>query len=231
MQHVMDKYGLIKHTSTQTITGLITQPELFDKYYISFFGYNILSVNIWGKLYQKSILDKANLTPSDLKMGEDLAFNLNLFPHLNSIYILEDIGYSYRFGGMTTCYNPSLYPDLKKLYLLKESLIEKYQYFKASDLIKIEIKNVLKSDICQLIIFKVGTKDQIISNIRKELSDPLWDRALQIENHPEYFNEPFVQAIQNKDAEKAYILCLEKVNKEKWSRLVKRIASSILSYL
>lgn len=46
----------------------------------------------------------------------------------------------------------------------------------------------------------------------KELSDPLWDKALQIENHPNYFNEPFVQAIQNKDAEKAYTLCLEKVN-------------------
>lgn len=173
MQHVMDKYGLIKHTSTQTITGLITQPELFDKYYISFFGYNILSVNIWGKLYRKSILDKAKLTPSGLKMGEDLAFNLNLFPHLNSIYILNDIGYSYRFGGMTTRYNPSLYPDLKNLYLLKEQLIEKYQYYKASDFIKFEIKNVLRSNICQQIIFKVGAKDQIISNISKELSDPL----------------------------------------------------------
>lgn len=132
---------------------------------------------------------------------------------------------------MTTRYNPSLYPDLKNLYLLKEQLIEKYQYYKASDFIKFEIKNVLRSNICQQIIFKVGAKDQIISNISKELSDPLWDRALQIENHPNYFNDPFVQAIQNKDAEKAYSLCLEKVKKEKWSRLVKRIVSSVLRYL
>ena len=132
---------------------------------------------------------------------------------------------------MTSHYNPSLYPNLKKLYLLKEQLIEKYKYYKASDFIKIEIKNVLQSDICQQIIFNVGTKDKIISNINKEISDPLWARALQIENHPNYFNELFVQAIQNKDAEKAYSLCLEKVNKEKWSRLVKRIASSVLKYL
>ena len=230
-QHVMDNYGLIKKSSQQSITGLITQPELFNKYYISFFGYNILSVNIWGKLYRKSVLDKANLTPSGLKMGEDLVFNLNLFPYLKSIYILNDIGYSYRFGGMTTRYNPSLYPDLKNIYLLKEQLIEKYQYYKASDFIKIEIKNVLRSDICQQIIFNVGTKDQIISNINKELSDPLWDRALQIKNNPNYFNDPFVRAIQDNDAEKAYTLCLEKVNKEKWSRLLKRILSFIFTYI
>lgn len=231
MQRVMDKHGLIKHTSKQSITGLVKQPELFDKYYISYFGINILAVNMAGKLYRKSVLDKACLIPTGLKMGEDLAFNLKLFPQLNRIYILDNVGYSYRFGGMTSHYNPSLYPNLKKLYLLKEQLIEKYKYYKASDFIKIEIKNVLQSDICQQIIFNVGTKDKIISNINKEISDPLWARALQIENHPNYFNELFVQAIQNKDAEKAYSLCLEKVNKEKWSRLVKRIASSVLRYL
>lgn len=231
MQRVMDKYSWIKHSSINSIKGLIKQPELFNNYYISFFGNNILSINIWGKLYRKSVLDKANLTPSGLKMGEDLAFNLKLFPHLNSIYILDDIGYSYRFGGMTTRYNPSLYIDLKKLYLLKEQLIENYQYYKASNCIKFEIKNVLRSDICQQIIFKVGTKEQIISNISKELSDPLWNRALQIEKHPNYFNDPFVQAIQNKDAEKAYCICLEKTKKEKWNRISKRIVSAVLSYL
>ena len=230
-QKVMDKYGWIKHSSIYSIKGMIQQPELFNNYYISFFGNNILPVNIWGKLYRKSVLDKAQLTPTGLKMGEDLVFNMNLFPHLNSIYILDDIGYSYRFGGMTTHYNPNLYPDLKKLYLLKEQLIEKYQYYKASNYIKIEIKNVLRSDVCQQIIYKVGTKEQIISNISKELSDPLWNRAMQIEDYPNYFNDPFVQAIQNKDAEKAYSLCLKKTKKEKWKRLAKRIASAVLRYL
>lgn len=231
MQRVLDKAGWIKRPLINQIHGLIKQPELFNRYYISFFGKNLLTVNMVGKLYRKSVLDKANLSPSGLKMGEDLAFNLKLFPQLNSVYILDDIGYNYRFGGMTTRYNPSLYPDLKMLYLIKEQLIEEYQYYKASNFIKFEIKNVLRSDICQQIIFKAGTKDQIISNISKELSDPLWDRALQIKDHPNYFNSPFVQAIQNKDAEKAYTLCLEKVNKEKWSRLIKRIASAVLRYL
>ena len=97
---------------------------------------------------------------------------------------MDDIGYSYRFGGMTSRYNPRLYPDLKKLYLLKEHLIEKYNYDKASNYIKFEIKNVLKSDICQQIIYDVGTEKDILSNIANELSDPIWDRAMQIDGHP-----------------------------------------------
>lgn len=53
MQRVMDRHKWIKHTGISSVTGLIEIPELFDKYYISFFGYNILSVNMAGKLYRK----------------------------------------------------------------------------------------------------------------------------------------------------------------------------------
>lgn len=229
MQRVMDRHGWIKRPSVSPVLGLVKQPELFDKYYISFFGYNILSVNIWGKLYRKSVLDEANLQPSGYVMGEDLVFNLKLFPYLKSIYIMDDIGYSYRFGGMTSRFNKRLYPDLKRLYLLKEQLIDKYNYAKASDYIKIEIKNVLRSDIYQQIVYKVGTEDDIIINIANELSDPMWDRAMQIDNHPGYFKDPFVAAIRDKDAEKVYKLCEEKVRKERWERLAKRIASAVLT--
>ncbi len=231
MQRVMDRHSWIKRPSVSIVSGAIYQPELFDKYYISFFGYNILSVNIWGKLYRKSVLDAANLQPSGFAMGEDLVFNLKLFPYLKSIYIMDDIGYSYRFGGMTSRYNPRLFSDLKKLYLLKEQLIEKYNYNKASNYIKFEIKNVLRSDICQQIIYNVGSEKDILSNIANELSDPLWDRAMQIDGHPNYFKDPFVAAIKDKDAEKVYLLCKEKVRKEWWSRLAKRLASTVLTHI
>ena len=38
-------------------------------------------------------------------MGEDLYFNLEIFPLLKAIYIDDYVGYNYRFGGMTTQYN------------------------------------------------------------------------------------------------------------------------------
>ena len=38
---------------------VIRQPELFNDYYIGFFGISCLPVNIWGRLYRKSLIDKA----------------------------------------------------------------------------------------------------------------------------------------------------------------------------
>jgi hypothetical protein len=71
---------------------------------------------MWGKLYRKSSLNAANIQPTGITTGEDLAFNLQLFPYLSKIYILKECGYNYRFGGMTTRYNTCLLPDLKKLF-------------------------------------------------------------------------------------------------------------------
>ena len=124
MQRVLDRHKIIKRKNYPTIKGLITQPQLFNSYYISFFGVNILSVNIWGKLYKSNFL-KNPPQPIGLAMGEDLYFNLELFPHLQKIYIDDYIGYNYSFGGMTTRYNKNLLPNLKVLYSIKKREIEK----------------------------------------------------------------------------------------------------------
>lgn len=231
MQRVMDRHKWIKHTGISSVTGLIEVPELFDKYYLSFFGYNILSVTIWGKLYRKSVIDKAKLTPSGICMGEDLVFNMKLFPHLKRIYILDTIGYNYRFGGMTSKYNKHLYPDLKYLYTLKEELIEKYQYYKAWDFIRIEMKNILQSDICQRIIYHVGTEEEIKDYLTKELKDPIWKRVMQVKEHPNFLNDPFVKAIAQKDVQLLYSSCLTFVKQQAFKRNLKKIASFVFTHI
>lgn len=180
MQRVMDRHGIIKRKGISPFIGDISAPELFDKYYISFFGVNILSVNMCGKLYRKSILDKASPHQTGLAMGEDLAFNLQIFPFLKHIYIIDGIGYNYRFGGITSKYNPNLLPDLKRLYCIKEQLIKKYNYEKASDFVRIELKNVLKSDVCQMISFNIGGKEYILNRIKTELNDPVYERMTMV---------------------------------------------------
>lgn len=231
MQRVMDRHGFVKRHGVSPITGLITAPELFDKYFISFFGVNILYVNMCGKLYRKSVLDKANLKPTGIKMGEDLAFNMQLFPFLKRVYIINDIGYSYRFGGMTSKYNPDLLSDLKHLYCIKEELIKKYQYEKASDYIRIELKNVLKSDVCQMIYFDVFPKEDIINKIKSELKDSVYKRITKINKATAFLNEPFTQAIINEDAEQIYSLCNAQVKKERPNKLLKRVASFLLTHI
>lgn len=81
-KRVMDRFGCVGRISPSPIYGLLGQPELFDDYYMSFFGMSILQTYMWGKLYRKSSIDGAALSPSGLGMSEDYLFNLKLFPHL-----------------------------------------------------------------------------------------------------------------------------------------------------
>lgn len=230
-QRVLDKYGFIKKKRISSVSGLIEKPVLFDKYYISFFGYNILHVGIWGKLYKRKIINDALLKPSGLSMGEDLYFNMMLFPHLNSIYIMNKIGYNYRFGGMTSKYNPHLLPDLKSLFTIKDGLIEKYNYDKAYDFTRIELKNVLLSDICQLITYDNRCKVYIYEKIREELNDPIYDEVQKVKNHPNFLKDPFVISMTQKDIQSIYEYCYKIVKKNKYRQGIKRIASLLLKYI
>lgn len=223
-------FTIIKRNSKSAIKGLIMQPRLFDSYYISFFGMNILSVNLCGKLYKSSII-KNPPEPIGLAMGEDLYFNLEIFPSLKKIYIDDYIGYNYRFGGITTRYNRNLLPNLKLLYNIKKNKIEKYNYYKALDYIYIELKNILISDIKQRILFKYGSQEEIINQINKELSDPVWGDIQQIQNFPDTLNSPIVQAIIKKDASTIYEICKSDIQKYYPQWMLKRIISKILNFM
>lgn len=229
MQRVLDRHKIIKKKAYSIIKGLITQPQLFDSYYISFLGVNILSVNIWGKLYKSSILQNPP-QPIGLAIGEDLCFNLEIFPHLQKIYIDDYIGYNYRFGGMTTRYNKNLLPNLKVLYSIKKRKIEEYKYDKASEYIRIELKNVFISDINQRILFNYGSKEDLINQIGQELMDPIWSDIQQIKN-PNIIASPIVQAIINKDANTIYEICKSETRKYYSQWLLKRIISKILNFV
>lgn len=229
MQRVLDKHKIIKKKANPIVRGLITQPQLFDLYYISFFGVNILSVNIWGKLYKSSIL-KNPPQPIGLTMGEDLYFNLEIFPHLKTIYIDDYIGYNYRFGGMTTRYNRNLLPNLKVLYSIKKKKIEKYQYYKALEYIHIELKNVLISDINQRILFNYASKEDIINQISQELMNSIWGDIQQIKNS-NTINSSITQAIINKDANTIYEICKRDTKKYYPQWILKRIISKILNLI
>ena len=161
---------------------------------------------MWGKLYRKSSLNAANIQPTGITTGEDLAFNLQLFPYLSKIYILKECGYNYRFGGMTTRY-------------------------KASDYIRIELKNVLKSDICQMIAFKVRSPKEIKNRISEELKDPIYKDIMQVQNHPAFLEDPFIKAIAAYDSNMRYDLCKKQVKKEIPIRLLKKIISFILIHI
>lgn len=219
--------GPIKKRRNLPKSGPISTPELFDKYYMSFFGWNILPVSIWGKLYRRETLEKSSLTPSGFAMGEDLIFNMSLFPYLNKIFLLNKPYYNYRFGGMTSRYNPHLLKDLKAQFVLKLLAIDKYSYHQADNPARIEMVNVLHSDIIQRIIYFNNSKESIVESISKEISDCFWKDVLNITT--DYLDSsPFYIALKNYDAEAIYNVCKDEVDGTSIQRFVKRIGSGII---
>ncbi len=213
------KIGPIIKSIQFPVTGKIETPLLFDKFFLSFFGVNILPVSIWGKLYRKDILDRANLKPSGYSMGEDLVFNLHLFPFLSSIYIEDYIGYNYRYGGMTSNYNKHLLLDSKRQFIEKIKMIERYDYRKAEDCVRIEMMNILKSDIVQRIEFLHLSDNEIINQINEEISLPFWDKVITISNK-EYFNNSFHRALLERQAEQLYSICNSFVKKNRVKKVI-----------
>lgn len=207
---------------------LITQPTLFDNFYISFFGINILPVNIWSKLYRTECIFNAKIEESKMAMGEDLIFNMRLFPHIKSYYISDYVGYNYRYGGMTSKYNSRLLPDLKKQYIFKKECIEKYDYHKAFEFAAIEIKNILRSDIYQQIIY-IKDKTTILNNINTELLDPIWeDMKSLVEINSKHANDLFIKAIIDHNADTLYNLVSQSVHKDRYKIAIKRILSKLI---
>lgn len=229
-RRIMDGWGWVRKPIPCPVKGLVKQPELFQRYYLSFFGVNMLSVCQWGKLYRREVIDKACLKPFGLAMGEDLVFNMLLFPHLESICIIDAVGYNYRFGGMTTRYNPRLFPDLKRLYELKKQLIETYHYDKAHDYILYEIVNVLKSDLRQRLLFRYQGHEEIEQYLAHELADPIWQDVATISDKS-YLRQPNVRALLAGDAATLLGACEEQVRAEypKWR--LKQVASRLLARL
>lgn len=223
-------FGIYKKKCKSPFPNMtIRQPELFEKYYISFFGLNILNVNIWGKLYRTSLILEAGISPSGFKMGEDLIFNIKLFPHVRSYHIAEYAGYNYRYGGVTSKYNPNLLPDLKRQYIYKKECIKKYGYDKAFQYAAIEMRNILQSEIYQQIVH-IGDRTSICSNISTELQDDVWnDMQILVKEYPDRRNDLFIKSIIDKNAAAMYEYVNECVEKDRWKILAKSIIAKVFN--
>lgn len=188
---IYDKYGLIVRKPRKCNKEVIIYPELFEKYFISFFGVNILSISLWGKMYKKDLFYTTDISPSGMKMGEDLLLNMKIFPFIQKYVILDKIVYNYRYGGMTSKYNPYLYSNLKKQFFMKKEMIQKYHYIKAVRTTNIEMCNVLYTNIVQMILYNMS-EAEIVKFIKTEIENGYVDEITDgVEYKRAYF--PFLK--------------------------------------
>ena len=154
-------------------TRVIRSPELFESFYLSFFGVNLFPVNVWGKIYRKRTIDIAMedkdvfLSPR-LHMGEDEAFNLNVFPYISSIFCLDKCVYNYRVGGLTSNYNKFL-TDLLDFGDYRIDLLDRYNYSLGYVPLFIEYVNILISHIQQSLEYRIFTRQDAFAWLNEEL--------------------------------------------------------------
>lgn len=234
MVRVIDKWGLIKSKAKNNYTSRqfqnsIEMPELFEDYFLSYFGMNILLVSNCGKLYRRDVIIEANLQPTYLKMGEDLIFNMALHPYLKKVSFIDQVVYYYRFGGMTSKFNADIIIAALKMYELKKSMIHKYKYQKAKKFIIYELKNYLRTYIEMLLIFKPFSKEQSLIEISKLIENVNYMEVRAFYKKNEVNQDDFVTGLVAHDVEKMFEIIKTKVQKERFTRKIKQIASSILN--
>lgn len=219
--------GPIKHSHYAPISAqTINQPQLFNDYFISFFGVNILNVSIAAKLYRSEILMKADIKPTKFKMGEDLMFNMKIFPYCQRYTIIDYRGYNYRVGGLTSRYNPTLWEDLKAQYFKKKKVIEEYKYYKAFRTLDFELKNIFMSALQQKIQY-LNERDEVIEEwMKKEFDNhELWRGIKQLSVSD---NSQIIEAIANKDTKSLIAIAKQRINANKFRRVAKNIISNFI---
>ena len=190
---------------------LIIQPQLFDDYYIGFAKNNVFPVPMYGRLYRKSIVDKA-LEETELfssqvsNMGEDQLFNFRLFPYLNSMYRISDIVYYYRYGGMTTRYNPYV-TQLLDYSDIRLASFDLYGYEKGYRSLFIEYVNMLYGCASLSLQYEIEDKPGIIKFYKNEIDNRvIATRAIEyFKNNPPH-NPKAVNLLIERDYEGMYNL-------------------------
>ena len=196
---------------------VVKQPELFKEHYAGFFGVPKFPVSMWGRLFRKSVIDKAmqetDLFPDEiLRTGEDEYFNMKLFPYLQSMYRTDEAVYYYRYGGMVDNFNAH-FPDLFKLSDYRLKLLDHYQYEAGYRSLFMEYMACYYYHAMQMIQFKKADKAGVMNYFKEEMENrELFPRFVEYFTKHPCQNEQ-VTMILNKDYEHMYEYAYETIMK------------------
>ena len=223
-RRIYDGLGLIGKSDKKQYQ-FIQQPSLYDDYFISFFGVNILGVQLCGKIYKRCLFE--GLSPSGFKMGEDLILNMRMFPKVHSYVVSPHICYNYRYGGLTSGFNPSFFEDLKKQYIEKMHVITTRSYTKAFRYCKIEMANILYSHLVQM--YRYGKSDQECRDfLLKEVDSGFIDELVSGMNYSE---SNFKSLLEHAQYDKFLDYCKSESQKKKTLRKLVKTFLPLLRFI
>lgn len=200
---------------------LIEKNEIMKKEYLSFFGCGSFNVSVCTKLYKREIIEPISL--GNLFFGEDLFFNMQVFPRLNRICVIPHILYHYERQGGTSKFMPRFMDDVKRLYCLKVKMAKEMQSEIAILYSTIELRNCLKTHIESMILHKVDSEEGIKHWINQELQNSFYDVFDLLLSQNKSSCSSISLAIMNKDIESIYKLCRKSVYEWKWKKIARRV--------
>lgn len=183
-------------------TGIVLNHEdLMGSYYESYFGHNIIPVNVWGKLYKKTLFERAEF-PDPLPGGipGDLLLSLILHPYIERLIIIPDVVYNYFIGmpGVSPKYLNNWLPFACEQFDYKWSVIDQNNITQAVKYQAIEMINYIRSYVHLCTVYDYKNRDKRIDALGQALSHPIWKRVSAVEeDNPEY--SKYVNLIINED--------------------------------
>ena len=212
---------------------VVTKPELFDKYYLNFFGKNYFSIMIHANLYRKSVVDKAlrhtNLFCDEICfVGEDLYFFMTLFPYIDSMYRTDETVYYYRCGGASSDHFSPTYPALFYLSDERLKLLDYYGLHEGYEPLFREYTTVVLYHAQQLLEFKQTDKDGVIAFLKDELGK----RAIasrMVEYYKQHdIADPRLQMMVNRDYEAMYRFAVASFTNVTFKHRVKKVMLNLM---
>ena len=207
---------------------LITHEYFMENLYKGFFGINIFPISMCGRIYKKSFLDTLHINHFSFNMGEDLVYDMQVFPEAKSIYFMSDFVYNYRFGGMTSKFNEKIMPAALQMYDYKKEMIKKYNFEKIRPFIIYELKNYLNTYVEMLIRFKPFSEEVSRDLIKELINNEQYGDVIAYYQENKSTDD-FVNALIDKNIDSLYSIVNKKLSKKKLSNSVKKIISKILN--
>ena len=216
-------YGFINRPCPMPVPpGVVRQPDLKDKYYISYFGVNIMPVFVWARLYRKDLIDRAKMEPHGLRYADDVAWNLFIMPYAKSVSVIPETVYVHRWGGLSSTSSHAL-DEYKLFYKIRKDAIKQFDFPEAQKWLDLEMENILFEYLRQLLDLQRMSKEKAVYLLNEELKQLVWEEIES--NVKEYCHDAFAIAFLQRDAEAMIQVVGSYVNSlaEKYKRFVKRM--------
>ena len=197
-----------RQKSLKNTNKLISHEEMIEDYYLSFFGINILPVSMCATLYRRSVINQAQLQPSGLGFGEDLAFNMKLMPYVQKYYMIDKIVYNYRKErwGASPKYLDNWLKNARLLFDSKMQQIKELHYDKAIKWQLIEYVNYIKTYVRNSLLYDAKHIEKRKVILREEFQVHGFAEKVQLLSTMEYKDQVLFEAIQNRDVDQLFVL-------------------------